>query len=92
MCCFISQALGFAVCECMKKMVSQMSDFYPMHAKYFISTNLGNIVDNVNDFRKHVYPDHVIEENPGYPDFPSVCIVGLGRCGSNVSLKQRMPI
>lgn len=67
-----------------------MSDFYPMHVKYFISTNLNTIVDNLNGFKALVYPNPEPAQGPGqsplYPDFPSVCIIGLGRCGSNISL------
>lgn len=63
-----------------------MTEFLPQHSKYFISHKLPTIVDNVNKFRRKIFPNYSAEEDANVPDFPSVSIVGLGRCGSNISL------
>ena len=56
--------------------------------KYFTEKDLNRILKNLDTLRSDVYPmespdpieDHVAQ------NFPSVCLIGLGRCGSNIAL------
>lgn len=56
--------------------------------KYFTEKDLNRILKNLDTLRSDVYPiDHSepIEDNIAQ-SFPSVCLIGLGRCGSNIAL------
>ena len=55
---------------------------------YFAEKDLSRILNNLDELRSEVYPDEPLPENrvPAHPNFPSVCLIGLGRCGSNVAL------
>ncbi|MVW76184.1 hypothetical protein [Pseudomonas xionganensis] len=55
---------------------------------YFTESDIERILDNLDGLRSMVFP-------PANPDdehekrvqhFPSVCLIGLGRCGSNIAL------
>ncbi|WP_281561062.1 hypothetical protein [Thalassomonas sp. RHCl1] len=55
---------------------------------YFTEKDLSRILKNLDVLRSEVYPsEHNQEENERkLPNFPSVCLIGLGRCGSNIAL------
>ena len=50
--------------------------------------DIGRILGNLDVLRNEVYPEvNGHEENlRSLPNFPSVCLIGLGRCGSNIAL------
>lgn len=56
--------------------------------KYFREKDISRILSNLDALRNDVYPSSQTEEetNPKLPNFPSVCLIGLGRCGSNIAL------
>ncbi|PCH61790.1 MAG: hypothetical protein COC19_04215 [SAR86 cluster bacterium] len=55
---------------------------------YFNETDTKRILGNLDHLKRQIYPEIEIgTESPEVlQQFPSVCLVGLGRCGSNVSL------
>jgi hypothetical protein len=55
---------------------------------YFIEDDTQRILDNLGELKKQIYPlhDKFGTEEQANTQFPSVCLVGLGRCGSNISL------
>ncbi|MDB2373170.1 hypothetical protein N9W11_01270 [Psychrosphaera haliotis] len=55
---------------------------------YFTEDDLNKILQNLDVLRGHVLPKPITAENaePVEPNFPSVCLIGLGRCGSNIAL------
>ena len=57
---------------------------------YFTETNTDRILDNLDGLRDMVCPRLPQQEGDGDPrneqEFPSVCLIGLGRCGSNIAL------
>ena len=56
---------------------------------YFTERDLNKILSNLDTLRDSVYPHkHSEHEAASYiqPQFPSVCLIGLGRCGSNIAL------
>ncbi|AQT60583.1 hypothetical protein [Cellvibrio sp. PSBB023] len=56
---------------------------------YFTERDLNKILYNLDTLRTSVYP-HLINQqdvdDQKQPQFPSVCLIGLGRCGSNIAL------
>lgn len=56
---------------------------------YFTESDVDRILDNLDALRDMVFPvaDTQNEGEPRAPQhFPSVCLIGLGRCGSNIAL------
>lgn len=57
---------------------------------YFTETDTDRILDNLDGLRDLVFPPspHFEEEQSRreQQQFPSVCLIGLGRCGSNIAL------
>ena len=57
----------------------------PVQSKFYTDPNLERIIENLDDFRASMKtamnPDIVNQK------FPAVCLVGLGRCGSNIALE-----
>lgn len=57
---------------------------------YFTETNTDRILDNLDGLRDMVFPrpPHLEGDNEQHneQEFPSVCLIGLGRCGSNIAL------
>ncbi len=56
---------------------------------YFTERDLGKILANLDTLRNSVYPhqEHEHEaDSRKEQQFPSVCLIGLGRCGSNIAL------
>ncbi len=57
---------------------------------YFTETNTDRILDNLDGLRDLVFPrpPHLEGDSEQYStqEFPSVCLIGLGRCGSNIAL------
>lgn len=54
---------------------------------YFTERDLNKILFNLDTLRSSVYPSlNDQDETAKQPQFPSVCLIGLGRCGSNIAL------
>ncbi|MXR29259.1 hypothetical protein [Pseudomonas sp. PICF6] len=57
---------------------------------YFTETNTDRILDNLDGLRDSVFPrpPHLVDDESerDQQEFPSVCLIGLGRCGSNIAL------
>jgi hypothetical protein len=56
---------------------------------YFTERDLNKILYNLDTLRNSVYPQLANQQdadNQKQPQFPSVCLIGLGRCGSNIAL------
>ena len=57
---------------------------------YYTEPDIQRILDNLDGLRDLVFPQnlHAEDENQLRPEqqFPSVCLIGLGRCGSNIAL------
>ena len=58
---------------------------------YFTERDLDQILSNLDQLRDSVFPNTLTGATPdrtGRNDqyFPSVCLIGLGRCGSNIAL------
>jgi hypothetical protein len=55
---------------------------------YFTEKDLSRILKNLDHLRNEVYPHEYSQddEEAVRPNFPSVCLIGLGRCGSNIAL------
>ncbi|MFM2479994.1 hypothetical protein [Celerinatantimonas sp. YJH-8] len=63
------------------------SDNLPIEHLYFTETNLEQILENLDVVRQQIYPRLPTEEAlEKEQNFPSVCLIGLGRCGSNIAL------
>ena len=56
---------------------------------YFTEKDLSRILKNLDILRNEVYPSSSPQEEGErvLPNFPSVCLIGLGRCGSNIALE-----
>lgn len=59
----------------------------PTHL-YFTEKDLSRILTNLDTLRNDVYPTQYEQEQEikKSQPFPSVCLIGLGRCGSNIAL------
>ncbi|MFC6439182.1 tubulin-like doman-containing protein [Bowmanella sp. JS7-9] len=58
---------------------------------YFTESDLNRILANLNTLRESVYANAMHDKTgegveQALPSFPSVCLIGLGRCGSNIAL------
>ena len=54
---------------------------------YFVERDLEEILQHLDGLRSEIYPRPDSEEFiPSENHFPSVCLIGLGRCGSNIAL------
>lgn len=56
---------------------------------YFTERDLNRILANLDALRQTVFPTSGAEHEisaPKQQHFPSVCLIGLGRCGSNIAL------
>ncbi len=55
---------------------------------YFTEKDLSRILHNLDELRDEVYPSGQLQEDSSHKrqNFPSVCLIGLGRCGSNIAL------
>ncbi|MEA5671925.1 hypothetical protein VA602_11305, partial [Pseudomonas sp. MH2] len=62
----------------------------PAQYLYFTESDIQRILDNLDGLRDLVFPQglHAEDESQLRLDqqFPSVCLIGLGRCGSNIAL------
>ena len=73
-----------------KPLVEKIDDGYDVKTGhlYFTERDLNRILHNLDALRDKVYPTELgaeLEEKLS-PNFPSVCLIGLGRCGSNIAL------
>lgn len=65
-----------------------MSDERSISMKYYTERNLERILDNLDEFRGTIFPHGAsLDRNGSAVEFPSVCLIGLGRCGSNIALE-----
>jgi|GEM_PF-133290 len=55
---------------------------------YFTDRDVNRVLSNLEALKKEVFPgnDTDSDTNEDSQDFPSVCLIGLGRCGSNIAL------
>lgn len=56
---------------------------------YFTERDLNRILANLDGLRQTVFPSSMLEHEVNaqkQQHFPSVCLIGLGRCGSNIAL------
>lgn len=55
---------------------------------YFTEKDISRILSNLDALRNDVYPTVSGDDEAPQtlPNFPSVCLIGLGRCGSNIAL------
>lgn len=56
---------------------------------YFTERDLSRILSNLDALRNSVFPipaSELEDANRRQQQFPSVCLIGLGRCGSNIAL------
>ncbi|TVP54641.1 MAG: hypothetical protein EA349_11045 [Halomonadaceae bacterium] len=56
---------------------------------YFTEKDLDQILENLDQLRNSVFPRLLADgqaEDASQQFFPSVCLIGLGRCGSNIAL------
>lgn len=55
---------------------------------YFVEDDTHKVLENLAELKTQIYPVHekFSVEDQVNAQFPSVCLVGIGRCGSNVSL------
>lgn len=56
---------------------------------YFTERDLNRILANLDGLRQTVFPASLVEHEINaqkQQHFPSVCLIGLGRCGSNIAL------
>ncbi|KZN14140.1 MULTISPECIES: hypothetical protein [Marinomonas] len=62
-------------------------DNLPIEHLYYTEPNLEKILENLDVVRGQIHPP-VTTEGAQNSDqvFPSVCLIGLGRCGSNIAL------
>ena len=58
----------------------------PIEHLYFTETNLEQILENLDIVRNRIHPPRPDEDHVTDQVFPSVCLIGLGRCGSNIAL------
>ncbi|WP_435273835.1 hypothetical protein ACMAZF_10650 [Psychrobium sp. nBUS_13] len=69
--------------------VTDEDDFTPNSKHiYFVEEDTHRVLENLAELKTQIYPVHdkFTVEDQINAQFPSVCLVGLGRCGSNVSL------
>jgi hypothetical protein len=58
----------------------------PIEHLYFTETNLEQILENLDVVRNKIHPLMADDDAVNEQVFPSVCLIGLGRCGSNIAL------
>ena len=55
---------------------------------YYTENNIDKILENLDTLRLQMYPKKDEQKADSLSDtFPSVCLIGLGRCGSNIALE-----
>ena len=71
------------------KVAQSAATFGQERYMYFTERDLNRILANLDSLRQTVFPttgtEHEISA-PKQQHFPSVCLIGLGRCGSNIAL------
>ncbi|MFM2484203.1 hypothetical protein [Celerinatantimonas yamalensis] len=61
-------------------------DNLPIEHLYYTENDLEQILENLDVIRQKISPDLVDGDKAQEQNFPSVCLIGLGRCGSNIAL------
>ncbi|WP_414828392.1 hypothetical protein [Alteromonas sp. H39] len=71
-----------------KERSKQVSKSSPQPDRYYTESDIAQILSNLDALRTDVYPADTSETRTSAsdPHFPSVCLIGLGRCGSNIAL------
>lgn len=71
-----------------KERKSHVTQSSPQPDRYYTESDIAQILSNLDALRTDVYPADINETRPSAsdPHFPSVCLIGLGRCGSNIAL------
>ena len=64
-----------------------MADVKSVDRQYYTERNPEKILENLDAFRNSIFPPSASGEVNKSNDFSSVCLVGLGRCGSNIALE-----
>ncbi|WP_377307027.1 FtsZ/tubulin family protein [Planctobacterium marinum] len=61
----------------------------PSQFNYYTEKDISKILSNLDSLRNNVYPpaENDSESETKLQSFPSVCLIGLGRCGSNIALE-----
>lgn len=61
----------------------------PSQFNYYTEKDISKILSNLDSLRNNVYPpaENDTETSKKLQSFPSVCLIGLGRCGSNIALE-----
>jgi hypothetical protein len=67
---------------------SEPSPIFDSEYQYFTEKDINKILSHLDKLRASVYPESYENMDSGgdKPNFPSVCLIGLGRCGSNIAL------
>lgn len=65
------------------------SQSLPSKFNYYTEKDISKILSNLDSLRNNVYPpvENDTETSNSLQSFPSVCLIGLGRCGSNIALE-----
>ncbi|WP_220718134.1 hypothetical protein [Agarivorans litoreus] len=63
-----------------------MKDSLPIEHLYYTESSLEKILGNLDKVRQNIFPNLSEEKDLLEQSFPSVCLIGLGRCGSNIAL------
>lgn len=61
-------------------------DLIPTDHLYYTEKNLDTILQNLDTVRRQIFPHVEADKGGSDQPFPSVCLIGLGRCGSNIAL------
>ncbi|CAG9000899.1 MAG: hypothetical protein CENE_02906 [Candidatus Celerinatantimonas neptuna] len=61
-------------------------DNLPIEHLYYTESDLEQILENLDVIRQQISPPLPDEVSQLEQNFPSVCLIGLGRCGSNIAL------
>lgn len=61
-------------------------DNLPIEHLYYTESDLEQILENLDVIRQQISPPVPDEVSQLEQNFPSVCLIGLGRCGSNIAL------
>ncbi|GAA0831774.1 MULTISPECIES: hypothetical protein [Marinomonas] len=62
-------------------------DTLPIEHFFYTEPSLEKILENLDVIRHQIHPEITDDTSDFEQNFPSVCLVGLGRCGSNIALE-----
>ncbi|WP_417763580.1 hypothetical protein [Shewanella sp.] len=69
------------------KAVAESDDLLSDYDFYFTQPDISQILENLKKFHAQISPqlENSADKSPGLRAFPSICLIGLGRCGSNIA-------